>query len=261
MAATPEAFLADARFHWHQRFHLGGGVYTPGTNDVEWLLRVAGVSADLSGKTVLDVGTAHGGVCFEAERRGAARVVGVDITPPEHCGFHELRSLLGSRAEYVQARIYELPELLEERFDVVFFWGVLYHLRHPLLGLDSLRQLVRGHAFIETAVADDQLGRAAREPLVRFHRGTEYEGDGTVWFVPTVTALLEWCRSSGLSPSVLATWAPTWLRLSQDEQRSSAWRRPRGGARRCMVRVEPTPGEPEFKALSWAEGPLRVRAG
>jgi len=68
-------FLADADFIWHQRFELVPGVDTPGENDIVGLIDSAGIPADLSGKSALDLGTTNGGAAFELERRGAERVV------------------------------------------------------------------------------------------------------------------------------------------------------------------------------------------
>src|SRR5204862_2035765 len=110
---TAEEFIERSTFIWHQRFALDDDVYTIGASDVEWLMACARVPKTLAGMTVLDIGTANGGVAFEAERRGARRVVAVDIYPPEQFGFAETRAFLGSTAEFVQASVYGLPEALQ----------------------------------------------------------------------------------------------------------------------------------------------------
>jgi len=82
---SPEAareFLGKADFVWHQRFELAPGVSTPGDRDIEFVLDAAEVPYDLTGKSVLDIGTANGGAAFEAQRRGASRVVALDIRQP-----------------------------------------------------------------------------------------------------------------------------------------------------------------------------------
>ena len=145
-------------------------MFTPGTNDVGFLCATAGMPAQLDGESVLDIGTTNGGVAFELERRGAGRVVAVDILDANTFGFNAIRDLLGSRATHVQASIYELPELLQEQFDIVLFLGVLYHLRHPLLALDNVRRLTRHWAYIESAICDAELPQVAGESVVRFYR-------------------------------------------------------------------------------------------
>jgi tRNA (mo5U34)-methyltransferase len=175
-----------------------GGVYTPGANDIGFLLEQADLPDNIEGATVLDIGATNGGLAFELERRGAGRVVAVDIYSADWFGFEQIKSLLNASVEYLCASVYELPAKLDEQFDIVVFCGVLYHLRHPLLALDVVRALTRGRALIETAVCDRSLNEAASEPLVRFHRLDDLNGDGSNWFEPSVAALADLCRSSGL---------------------------------------------------------------
>jgi tRNA (mo5U34)-methyltransferase len=237
--AAARRFLDEAGFIWHQRFELAPGIYTPGTNDIEWLIGACGLlDRDLDGLSVLDIGTANGGAAFLAERRGAARVVAVDIYPPDWFGFAAVKSLLGSRVEYLQASAYELPQLLNETFDVVLFLGVLYHLRHPLLALDAVRTMAAGDVFIETAVADHELAGESARPLVRFYRGDELGGDASNWFAPTVTALRDWCESSGLAVEDLQRW-------------------PDEAPARALVRAVVRPGPTEFERVSYEK---RLRA-
>ena len=212
---------------------------TPGGNDIAWLLDTAAVPTDLTGLTALDVGTTNGGAAFELERRGAERVVALDITPPDHYGFDVLSEFVGSSVEYVRASVYEAARVLGEEFDVILFLGVLYHLRHPLLALDNLVELLRGDLYLETAVADRSLGRAVRRlPLARFYRGAELDGDSSNWFTPTVEALLEWCASSGLDPELVRAW-------------------PRRRPRRAAVQARRAGGRPEYRGISY-ELPVRA---
>src|SRR5512132_2958721 len=187
--------IASSDFVWHQRFELEDGIYTPGTHDIEWLMDAAGVPRDLSRRAVLDVGTSNGGAAFGAERRGAERVVALDIYPPAWFGFDRLARFLDSGVEYVQGTVYELPRLVEGRFDEIFFLGVLYHLRHPLLALDALRAVARDAAcvYVETAVADAELREQGPASLARFYRFDELGNDASNWFVPSVMTLEEWC--------------------------------------------------------------------
>jgi tRNA (mo5U34)-methyltransferase len=239
--ATPDAaaeFIERAEFVWHQRFELAPGVWTPGSSNVGWLCRRAGLPADLSGRTVIDVGTTNGGTAFELERRGAARVVAVDIEEPDWYGFSALTRFLGSGVEYRQASVYELADLFEEKFDLVIFWGVLYHLRHPLLALDNLRSITGERLSLETAVCDAELPRRQRQrSLARFYRQDDLAGDSSNWFAPTRVALADWCRSAGF-----------------EIEGADAW--PDRSPQRTMLWLRPTAGPPEYEQLSY-ERPLR----
>ncbi len=231
------ALIEDESILWHQRFELAPGVFTPGANDVEQLLELAGVPSDLSGKRVLDIGTTNGGTAFALERRGAERVLATDIYDGDRFGFNAIAGALGSRAEFRTVSIYELSQHVEETFDVVIFWGVLYHLRHPLLALDNVRAVTHGQAYIETAVCDYETTACGELPLARFYPRDELAGDGSNWFAPNVAALKDWCRSCGLEPGALRTW-------------------PDGQPNRAMLTAQALDGVPEYQAISY-ERPLR----
>jgi tRNA (mo5U34)-methyltransferase len=243
VAPTPTSALElieRSEFVWHQRFELVPGVWTPGTSPVGRLWELAQLPGDLSGLTVLDVGTTNAGTAFEAERRGAKRVVAVDIYDADWFGVRALTEFLQSRVEYVRCSAYELASRFEEPFDVVIFWGVLYHLRHPLLALDSLRSVTAGSVSLETAVCDYDLpARQRARPLACFYRGDELAGDSSNWFAPTLLGLQEWCRSSGF-----------------EIERTTAW--PSHGPTRAMISLRPTGGPAEYETLSY-ESPLQVK--
>jgi tRNA (mo5U34)-methyltransferase len=186
---------------WYQRYHLSPNVITPGISDIETMLDTLGLPQDLTGLNVLDIGTSNGGAAFIADRRGADRVVAVDIFDPHVYGFAQVAEAIGSRAEFHRASIYELPSVLREQFDVVFFLGVLYHLRHPLLAIDSLRALARDWLFVETAIT-------ASDPSVshsEFYAGP-YHNDTTTWFVPSVRCVIDWLNTSGFKAQLISAW-------------------------------------------------------
>lgn len=236
-----QALVARTDFIWHQRFEVAPGVFTPGTNDVLFLAETAKMPETLDGESVLDIGTTNGGLAFELERRGAGRVVAVDILDPAVFGFNDIKALLGSQAEHLKASIYELPGILGEQFDLVVFLGVVYHLRHPLLALDNVRRLTRQFAYIESAVCDAELPGVAGEAIVRFYRRDELAADPTNWFSPTVRTLSDWCTSCGLEPFHVAGW-------------------PEGAPSRGMVSARPGPGPPEWQQISY-EVPVIGRLG
>lgn len=95
------------------------------------------IPADLTGKTVLDIGCNGGFYSIEMKRRGAARVVGIDSDERYLTQARYAAEVLGVEIEFKNMSVYEVASL-SEKFDVVIFMGVFYHLRHPLLALDLL---------------------------------------------------------------------------------------------------------------------------
>lgn len=214
---------AFAGVHWHQRWEVFRGVDTPGRNSVSRLCERVQLPADLTGKRVLDIGAWNGGYSFECERRGAAEVVAYSLENPDVTGFNRLKALLGSRVRYVQGSVYTLsPEQMGE-FDLILFFGVLYHLRYPLLAMDRIRSVSGGEVLIEThTLTSRHLLRAPFWPvgallgLAAIFRGTplwrqykEYElhpEDQSNWFGPNIKAVVESFETAGFSVQHLASW-------------------------------------------------------
>ena len=117
---------------WYHSFELPDGTLINGYMSLEWERERWSrfpIPADLTGKRVLDIGAWDGWFSFEAERRGAA-VTSVDCQ--EQANYLYLHRKLGSKADYRNLDLFELPWVDLGKFDIVFCLGVLYHLRHPL---------------------------------------------------------------------------------------------------------------------------------
>jgi tRNA (mo5U34)-methyltransferase len=188
-----------ARIRWYHRMDLGHGVVTPGRNDPAYTLRRLHLPASFAGKTVLDVGAWDGFYSFEAERRGAARVLATDHFcwghggPGTRAGFDLARRALGSRVEAMEIDVLELAPERVGTFDVVLFLGVLYHMRHPLLALERVASVTRELLVVETAV--DLL--SVRRPAAAFYPGRELAGDPTNWWGPNPAAVIAMLRDVG----------------------------------------------------------------
>jgi len=229
MAVVPEprpGFDAAQLFdgvHWHQGWEVFRGASTPGTHSVSVLCDKTRLPPDLTGKRVLDVGAWNGCFSFECERRGAGEVIAYSLENPRLTGFDRLKAALGSRVEYVQGSVYSLdPEQLGQ-FDLVLFFGVLYHLRYPLLAIDRLRTVSRGDVLVEThTVTGRQLLRAPFAAVGRFvplstlfrttpiwRQYKEFElhpQDQSNWFGPNVPAVIEAFESAGFIAEHLGSW-------------------------------------------------------
>ena len=132
---------------------------TPGAQDTPALEAQIGIDTDFTGKRVLDIGARDGYFSFLAEQRGASEVVALDNVPPNLTGFDVAKRLLSSRVEYVVDNVYNLSPKTFGTFDVVFFLGVIYHLRHPLLALDRIWDVCNMGAdlYVETHMIDEGL--------------------------------------------------------------------------------------------------------
>jgi len=187
---------------WFHHINLNGTV-TPGTSNKaaqDWT--TAHLPARFDGLSVLDVGAWDGFFSFLAEERGAARVLAVDkmLNPVAHgrgtSPFELAKRIRGSHVEYRIAAIENLSDL-GERFDVVLFLGVYYHMKDPLAGLKVIHELVKpgGRVYTEGLVVP------GARPLLRFFGPKEVE-PWTFW-APTISGLIALCQLAGFSETQL----------------------------------------------------------
>ncbi|HKE85650.1 MAG TPA: DUF1698 domain-containing protein [Vicinamibacterales bacterium] len=198
--------VADLRsrvgaIRWYHSIDLGHGLVTPGVDDTPIRLARLGLPASFAGLTVLDIGAWDGFFSFEAERRGAARVLATDLfawrgpTWSTKAGFELARAALGSRVEDLEIDVMELTPERVGMFDVVLFLGVLYHLPHPYLAIERVASVTRRLLVLETVV--DMIGFA--RPAAAFYPGRELNGDPTNWWGPNVPAVEGMLKTSGFS--------------------------------------------------------------
>jgi tRNA (mo5U34)-methyltransferase len=196
---TAELQKAVARIRWAHRIDLGHGVVTPGLWDTPQILNRLRLPEDLRGQSVLDIGCWDGFYSFEAERRGARRVVAADSFTWQRKswgskeGFELARRVLHSRVEDREIDVLDLAPESIGTFDLVLFLGVLYHMRHPLLALERVASVTRRLLILETVI--DLLyvpGNA-----LRFYPGSELNQDDSNWFGPTPSAVKAMLGSVG----------------------------------------------------------------
>jgi tRNA (mo5U34)-methyltransferase len=206
--STRDALLEEvARQEWLYSVDLGGGVITPGRFGPPnpQILEAFG-QIEFRDKHVLDVGCFEGQWSFEAEKRGAAAVLATDYlvgdprARPSERGIKELptfrlaHTILGSRVEYrPDVSVYDVTRLERRDFDIVVFCGVYYHLKHPLLALSRLREVIREGG---TLIVEGPVIHGSREPYARFFYRDLLADDRSNWWVPTLSCLLEWIECS-----------------------------------------------------------------
>jgi tRNA (mo5U34)-methyltransferase len=186
---------------WFHQMDLGNGIITPGVYDPRARLSAMHIPDDLSGKTVLDIGSWDGFYAFEAERRGASHVLATDSfvwqghTWGSKAGFELARKALNSQVEDLEIDILGIsPETIAPA-DVVFFLGVLYHMRYPLRALDNLFSVTKKLAIVETVVDLTHM----RRPAAAFYPGRELNGDPTNWWAPNEAAVHGLLKTAGFS--------------------------------------------------------------
>jgi tRNA (mo5U34)-methyltransferase len=189
---APNHFLGDyPQTKWHRFAHA--------------------LPADLSGKSVLDIGCNAGFYSFEMKNRGAERVVAIDADERYLAQARFAAAVKGVEVEFRQMSVYDVAEL-NEKFDLVLFMGVIYHLRHPLLALDLLYEHVVGDLLVFQSLlrgsksvlpvaedypfAETEIFERPDFPLIYFIEN-KYSGDETNWWIPNRAGAEAMLRSAG----------------------------------------------------------------
>jgi tRNA (mo5U34)-methyltransferase len=178
---------------------------------VKWSRFANAIPGDLSGCSVLDIGCNAGFYAMQMKRRGAKRVVGIDTVDEYLAQARFAAGVNGLEIEFRKLSVYDVGAL-RERFDLVMFMGVLYHLRHPLLALDLVHEhaasdlllfqsMQRGSDEVEALETNydfwnvDLFDRPAFPRLHFVER--RYADDPTNWWIPNRACVEAILRSSG----------------------------------------------------------------
>ena len=208
--------VVDAHGPWFQNFHIDGIQTAPGHPlgnypDAYFRRFAHAFPTDLTGWSVLEIGCNAGFYAFEMKRRGAAHVVGIDREPLYLRQARLLADRLGLDVEFHERSVYDVGGL-GQKFDLVLFMGVLYHLRYPLLALDLLRQHAVRRRLVFQSMLRGSADTGAVDPDYVFWQTDHFEepsyprmyfvehkysGDPTNWWIPNRACAEAMLRSSG----------------------------------------------------------------
>jgi tRNA (mo5U34)-methyltransferase len=181
--------------------------------NVKWKNISPSIPEDLSGATVLDIGCNGGFHSIELKKRGARRVLGVDVDDRYLNQARFAAHVLDLEIEIAKCSVYDVDSI-PGQFDYVLFMGVFYHLRYPLYALDKVIKKVKekGTLVFQTMIrgslsspelAEDyhfwnkQIFSDPDFPCMYFIE-KKYAGDPTNWWIPNHGAMEAMLRSSGL---------------------------------------------------------------
>lgn len=232
--ATLRAKIATVNV-WYHAIEVAPGLVTPGLYDMRPFLEVYQFPSDLSSKSVLDVGASNGFFTFQFEKLGAKHLVATNLgsyldhdypqwykdaltrsrTREELAaatwhestgGFEVARECLGSKAQHVMSRIYDLPGVVSGQFDFVFCGSVLVHLRDPSAALEAIREVMvpGGTAVIATCIDTTR-----PDTSYALFNGKPEE---VSWWVFSPEGLMRTCRMSGFRS---ITWVDSFVVASK----------------------------------------------
>ena len=168
---------------------------------------------NLAGKSVADVGCNNGYYMFKMLEYGPKSITGFDPSVHTFLQFKFLNKFIRSNIAYELLGVESLPEY-GVKFDTIFCLGVIYHRSDPIKMLKELKMALNpgGELFLDTMYIDMD-GDFVLCPKDR------YSKIPNIYFVPTLSALQNWCERAKFRDFTLLKTKATDL----NEQRKTEW--------------------------------------
>lgn len=167
----------------------------------------------LKDKRVADIGCNNGYYLFRMQEDLPKSLVGFDPSPLYKTQFDFINHFVKSDIVYELLGVEHL-EFYEEKFDIIFCLGVLYHRSDPVAMLKSLYKGldVKGEVILDTFYIDG-------DNEMCLCPKSSYSKIPNIYFVPTIPALKNWCLRAGFDSFEVLETSVT----SLDEQRKTEW--------------------------------------
>jgi len=147
-----EKIISEHKFEY-QKIELPFDLSTPGSErDTDLDTILGGV---IENKSVLDIGSAYGYFCFEAEKRGASYVCGTELKEHRFKGAELLKDIKNSSVDFLNFDILEKP--INKKFDIVLLLNVIHHLEYPIYFLKLLSEICTEKLVIEFPTTNDEI--------------------------------------------------------------------------------------------------------
>ncbi|EAH8791998.1 tRNA 5-methoxyuridine(34)/uridine 5-oxyacetic acid(34) synthase CmoB [Campylobacter jejuni] len=168
---------------------------------------------EISQKYIADIGCNNGYYMFKMLEFNPAKLIGFDPSIKYRLQFELINALAKTPIKYELLGVEDLPNY-GLKFDVIFCLGVIYHRSDPIKMLKDLKAGLNknGVVFLDTMYIEDE-----RE--IAFVPNKTYSKIPNIYFVPSISALKNWCERAGFKEfEVLAT-----KKTDENEQRKTEW--------------------------------------
>lgn len=202
---------------WFHNIHLPDGSQTAPNHflgdfpNFKWKNIKNSIPENLESWKVLDIGCNAGFYSIELAKRGA-KVLAIDLDEHylEQAQWTTEQFGLEDKIKFEQMQVYDLAHT-EEQFDLVWFMGVFYHLRYPMLALDILAQKTKKMMVFQTLalpgkeemqIPDDvefhkrEIMKKPEWPSMAFIEN-KLAGDPTNWWAPNHQGIVSMLGSCG----------------------------------------------------------------
>lgn len=176
--------------------------------------RITPFLPDLNGKNVLDIGCNNGYYLFRLLAKNPKLLLGIDPLLIYFYQFYAIdRYIHAKNLNFLPLGMEHLA-MFKEFFDVVFCMGILYHRASPIESLKTIKNTLmpNGHLILETITypGEDSLAFSPEE---------RYGKMPNIYFIPTVTCLVNWLKRVGFKKNQIISTTIT----THEEQRKTEW--------------------------------------
>jgi tRNA (mo5U34)-methyltransferase len=197
--------MLDSVSEWYHTFKFDN-VITPNARTDEiyqnWISQA--IPLNLENKRILDIGKADGYYSFLCEHRGAKKIVATDFSPDLFPGFFTAQKILNSKVEYRNVFVENL-EQIDEKFDIVMFLGVYYHLSNPILALEKIFKFVTDHVIFSGPILNTD------DPLMAYYDPFElHPNDDSNWWVASPSCILQSAKRIGFNSATMISSTDIW---------------------------------------------------
>ncbi len=168
---------------------------------------------NLKDKCVADIGCNNGYYLFRMLEQKPKKLVGFDPSIHYKTQFDFINHFIKAPIDFELLGIEHLP-FYENKFDIIFCLGVLYHRTDPIGALKALKNGLNkdGFVILDTFMIDGD------EPIALTPQD-RYSKIPNIYFIPTIKALENWCKRAKFSGFEVLEVKKT----DTNEQRKTKW--------------------------------------
>ncbi|PKD16208.1 SAM-dependent methyltransferase [Salegentibacter salinarum] len=194
---------------WFHNLHLPDGLQTAPNHflgdfpQFKWEKIKHEIPEDLQGMEVLDIGCNAGFYAISLARRGA-KVTAIDLDDHylNQAKWAAEKFNVSNQIEFKNMQVYDLAQE-DKTYDLIWFMGVFYHLRYPLLAMDIISRKTSDYLVFQSLSLQGSSGQEVPEnvdfeerhllesedwPSMAFIE-KKFAGDLTNWWVPNAAAI------------------------------------------------------------------------
>ena len=170
------------------------GTVLNGIWDMSKYLEHFQIPENLSGKSILEIGPGSGYFSFEFSKRGASKVVAIDIKPNKLQ--QAANELMGANVEFLTKDLFTIDESFG-KFDLVFCSNVIIHVSDMFQAIQKIKQVAKDQVILCNSVLKNP--KFTDEPIAYFLGKPGVDGSILSYWQPTMLCIEKMLEKANFS--------------------------------------------------------------